>query len=57
MTDALRGAVVAAVNALGAMLIAFHVMLTTDQLASVGTFVNAVLGIWLLARHQKSKPA
>lgn len=55
MTDALRGAIVALVNAGGAMLIAFHVALTDAQLAAVGAFVNAVMVVWLLARHKQAK--
>lgn len=56
MTDALRAAVVALVNAAGALLIAFNVVLTTEQLAAVGAFVNVLLVVVALARHQKTKP-
>lgn len=54
MTDALRGAIVALVNAAGAMLIAFHVALSDAQLAAIGGFVNACCIVWLIARHKKA---
>lgn len=57
MSNALRGAIVALVNAVGAMLIAFHVALTDAQLASVGTVVNLGLLVYMLARHAKTTPA
>jgi hypothetical protein len=52
MTDALRGALVALVNTVGAMLVAFHVVLSDAQIASVGGFVNAAGVVWLVYRHR-----
>lgn len=54
MTDALRGAIVALVNAAGALVIAFHVALTDTQLAAISALVNAMLVVWLLARHKQT---
>lgn len=53
MTNALRGALVALVNAVGAMLIAFHVALTDAQLASIGLVIDLVLVVYMLARHSQ----
>jgi hypothetical protein len=53
VTNALRGAIIALVNAIGTLLIAFHVALTTDQLAALGTVANCALLVWMLARHAK----
>lgn len=56
MTNALRGAIAALVNAVGGTLIAFHVALSDAQLASIGAVVNAVLIVYMLARHAKVTP-
>jgi len=53
VTDALRGAIVAAVNAILACLIAFNVALTSDQQAALAAAVNAALAVWLIARHRQ----
>lgn len=56
MTDALRGAVVAALNAVLVCLQAFAVNVTDDQQVAITGAVNALLVVWLIWRH-KTKPA
>lgn len=57
MTDALRGAIIAAVNAVFVCLQAFQVPLTNEQQAAIGAAINAVLVVWLVWRHSAKQPA
>ena len=45
MTNATKAQVIALVNAVLGILLAFHVVLTTEQLGAVQTAVNAGLGL------------
>jgi hypothetical protein len=48
----LYGAIVAFVNAVGLVLVAFNVLLTQTQLVGIGLALNAGVALWLVIRAQ-----
>lgn len=55
MTDALKGAVIALLNSVFVCLQAFDVPISSDQQAAVGGLANAVLLVYMLGAHRKTK--
>jgi hypothetical protein len=54
MTNATKAAIILLINATMGLVIAFGINLTDTQQASITTFANAVLGVWMLATYKNS---
>ncbi len=54
MTNAVKAAIIAAVNATLGLLIAFDVALSALQQGATLTFVNALLGLWVAVTYKNS---
>lgn len=54
MTNALKAAIIAALNAGLGVLVAFGVELTDAQMAAVLGFGNAVLALWIALSYKNS---
>ena len=53
-TNASKAQIIVAVNAVLALLVAFHVVLTQAQLGAIGVAVNAVLGLVVSLTYTQS---
>ncbi len=56
MTNAVRAAIIAAVNAVLSLLLAFGVGVSDAQVAAIGVTVNALLGLWVALTYKDSPP-
>lgn len=54
MTNAVRAAIIAAVNAVLSLLLAFGVGVSDAQVAAIGVTVNALLGLWVALTYKDS---
>ena len=54
ITNATKAQIIAAVNAIFGLLIAFNVVLTQAQIGAVDTAINAVLGLFVLLTYTQS---
>lgn len=54
MTNALKAAIIAALNAGLGVLVAFGVDLSDEQIAAVLGFGNAVLALWIAVSYRNS---
>lgn len=54
MTNALKAQVLALVNALLLLAVAFDVVLTQPQIAGIGVAVNAALSVWVSLTYRNS---
>jgi len=54
ITNATKAQIIAAVNAIFGLLIAFNIVLTQAQIGAVDTAINAVLGLFVLLTYTQS---
>lgn len=54
LTNANKGAIIIAVNAVLALLVGFGVPITNEQTGLIGGAVNALLGVWLAFTYEDS---
>lgn len=54
ITNATKAQIIAAVNAIFGLLIAFNVVLTQAQIGAVDSAINAVLGLFVLLTYTQS---
>lgn len=55
MTNATKAAIIAAINGVLGLAVAFHVVLTTPQIGAIDVAANALLGLFVIFTYKNSR--